>query len=134
MHFKYNMVCSAKEKNNEKISGQNQMEIDPEKKGTIIYSDGSAYVEDQKGKCAVIVNTNGKHFVAMRALAQYQGRNSYRTELEGIYLGTKVAGTSSSKDRQWNYWTDSDVSITQCEKKHLTTNDMVAQGWIFYCP
>ena len=67
-----------------------------------------------------------KNVAATRALHSKQEKNSYRMELEGIYLGTKLAVEAGSTDQQWNFWTDIRAAITQCEKRHLTTNDMVA--------
>ena len=50
----------------------------------------------------------------------------YRTELEGIYLGTKIAEEAGSKDKQWEYLCDIRSAITQCGKKYVTTSDIVA--------
>ena len=75
---------------------------------------------------AAIVNTEGKLFAATRALHSEQAKNSYRTKLEVIDQGTKLSVEAGSTDKQWNFWTDSRAAITKCEKRHLTTNDMVA--------
>ena len=74
-------------------------EIKPEPKGTKIYSDVSAYVEVKKGACATIVNMEGKHITSSRSLHSDQAKNLYRTELEGIYLGIKLAEEAGSKDK-----------------------------------
>ena len=84
-----------------KPSGVVIEEIKPEPKGTKIYSNGSAYVEEQRGACAAIVNMEGRHAAATRSLNSDQAKNSYRTELEGIYLGTKIAVEAGSTDNQW---------------------------------
>ena len=83
-------------------------------------------MEEQRGACAAIVNTEGKHVAAARTLHSEQAKKSYRTELEGIYLGTTLAMEAGSTDKQWEFLTDSRAAVTQCEKKHLTTGDMLA--------
>ena len=72
------------------------------------------------------MNTEGIHITSSRSLHSDQAKNLYRTELEGIYLGTKLAEEAGSKDKQWEYWCDSRAAITQCGKKYVTTSDMVA--------
>ena len=68
----------------------------------------------------------GKHITSLRSLHSDQAKNLYRTELEGIYLGTKLAKEAGSKDKQWEYRCDSRAAINQCGKKYVTTSDMVA--------
>ena len=99
-NFRHNRVQSIKGSSNGKIIEQTQLEVDPEETVTSMYSDGSAHVEGCRGACTAIVNTKVKHFMVIRSLAQYRGKNSYRTELEGIYLGTKIAVLSESTDRE----------------------------------
>ena len=114
--MKYNMEEIPKEESQGKPYEIVIEEIGPETTGTKIYSNGSAYVEEQKGACAAIVNTEGKNIASLRSLHSDQAKNSYRTELEGIYLGTKLAEEAVSKDKQWEYWCDSRAAITQCGK------------------
>ena len=83
-------------------------------------------MEQRKGACEAIVNKDGKHFVGTRSLIKDQGKNSYCTELGGIYLGSKIAGEGGNKDKRWELCTDSKAAIMQCEKKFLSTSDMMA--------
>ena len=76
----YNMMSEMMEGIQENAKEQTVEEIEPEKIGTKIYSDGSAHVEEKRGACAAIVNKEGKHFAAMRALDIEQAKKSYRTE------------------------------------------------------
>ena len=62
----------------------------PKAEQTEIYSDGSVHSDVRKGACAAIVCTGNKHYVQTLALRGEQGKSSYRTELEGIYLVTKT--------------------------------------------
>ena len=101
MHMKFNIMNEPKEGSQGKAKEQMIEEIEPEQIETKIYSDGSAHVEEQRGACAAIVNTEGKHVVAMRTLHSEREKNSYRTELEGIYLGTTLAMEAGSTDKQW---------------------------------
>ena len=101
-------------------------EIKSDPKGMKIYNDGLAHVEEKTGACATIVNTEGIHITSLRSLHSDQAKNLYRTELEGIYLGTKLAKEAGSKYKQWEYWCDSRAAITHCGKKYITTSDMVA--------
>ena len=97
----YNIMSEIKERIQEIAKEQTVEEIEPEKIGTKIYRDGLAHVEEQRGACAAIVNTQGKNVAATRTLHSEQAKNSYRTELECIYLGTKSAVDAGSKDKQW---------------------------------
>ena len=74
--------------------------ITPDSEGTKIYSDGSAQVEEKRGACAAIVNTTGQHIASSRSLQNDQAKKPYRTELEGLYLGTRLAAGAGSDDRQ----------------------------------
>ena len=115
-HMKFNMEDIPTEVNQGKPAEVVIEEIKPEPKGTKIYSDGSAYVEEKNGECATIVNKKGKNITSSRSLHSDKANNLYRTELEGIYLGTKLAEGAGSKDTQWEYWSDSRAAITQCGK------------------
>ena len=68
----------------------------------------------------------GKNFASSRSLHNNQEKNSYRTELEGLYLGTRLTVGAGSEDRQWEYWCDIRAAITQCGKKYITTKDMIS--------
>ena len=80
----------------------------------------------RKGACATIVCTGKKHFVQTLSLRGEQGKSSYCTELEGIYLGTKTAAKVDKGGTEWTYWTDSMSAVMQCGKQHLSTKDMTA--------
>ena len=61
-------------------------------------------MEEQRGACAAIVNTEGKNVAVTRTLHSEQAKNSYRTELEVVYLGTKLAVEAGSMDKQWDFY------------------------------
>ena len=104
--MKYNMMYELKEGSQGKAKEQLVEEIEPETKGAKIYSDGLAHVEEQRGACAAIVNMEGRHAAATISLHSDQAKNSYRTELEGIYLGTKIAVEAGSTT------TSGDIGVT----------------------
>ena len=102
-HMTYNMTDISMVTDEMK---QNTVEIDeitPDFEGTKIYSDGSAKIEERRGACAAIVNTKRHHFASLSSLHKDQAKNSYQTELEGLYLGTRIAAEAGSKDTQWEY-------------------------------
>ena len=125
-HFKYNMEKDQKQNFHGKIDETIISEVEPHETGTHIYSEGSALIEGRKGACTTIVNKNGKHFVETRSLTKDQGKNSFRAELEGIYLGTKTEAGGGNSDKEWKFWTDSKSAIVQCEKRYFNTGDMMA--------
>ena len=102
------------------------IEIKAESEQTEIYSDGSVHSDVRKGACAVIVCTGQRHYVQTLSLRGEQGKSSYRTELEGIYLGTKTAVEVDKDGTDWTYWTDSMSAIMQCGKQHLSMKYMTA--------
>ena len=104
-HMKFNMNNIPAERTKVKPDAVEIDEITPDPKGTKIYSDGSARVEEKIGACAAIVNTADND----------QAKNSYRKELEGLYLGTRLAEGAVIEDKQWECWCDSRAAITQCE-------------------
>ena len=97
--MKFNMEDKPTEVNQGKPAEVVIDEIKPEPKGTKIYSDLSAYVEEKTGACATTVNMEGIHITSLRSLHSDQAKKSYRTELEGIYLGIKLAEEAGSKDK-----------------------------------
>ena len=102
------------------------IEITAESEQREIYSDGSVHIDVRKGACATIVCTGQRHYVQTLSLRGEQGKSSYHTELEGIYLGTKTAAEVDNNGTHWTYCTDSMSAIMQCGKQHLSTKDMTA--------
>ena len=41
-------------------------------------------------------------------------------------MGSKIASEGGNNDKRWEFWTDSKAAIVQCEKKFLSTSDMMA--------
>ena len=93
---------------------------------TCIYSDGSVHSDVGRGACAATISSVKKHDVQTRALQGEQGKKSYRTELEGIYLGTTTAEEVDQSSKAWSYWSNSMAALSQCSKLHLSTKDMTA--------
>ena len=116
-HFKYNMEKYQMQNGHERLEARVINKVEPQETGTQIYSDGSSFMEERKGACVAIVNKGGKHFVGTGLLINDQGKNSYRAELEGIYLGSKIDGKGENNDKRWEFWTDSKAAIVQYEKK-----------------
>ena len=115
-HFKFNITEDHEQTNPNRTEVVTINEVEPQEVGTHIYSDGSSHMEQRQGACAAIVNKGGKHFVGTRSLLKDQGKNSYCAELEGVFLGSQIAGEGGNKDKRWDFWTDSKAAIVQCEK------------------
>ena len=124
-HMKFNMKDTPTEMTQGKTDEVVIEEIKLDPKGMEIYSDGSAHVEEKTGACATIVNVEGIHIISSRSLHSDQAKNLYRTELEGIYLETKIAQEAGSKDKKWEYWCDSRSAINQFGKKHVKTSEFL---------
>ena len=118
-HYKYNMCEIVNDQQQETQVLPTDIEIKAESEQTEIYSDGSVHSNVRKGACATIVSTGQRHYVQTLSLRGEQGKSSYRTELEGVYLGTKIAAEVDQGGTEWSYWTDSMSVIMQCGKKFI---------------
>ena len=125
-HYKYNMWEIANDQQQETQVLLSDIEITAESEQTEIYSDGLVHSNARKGACSTIVSTGQRHYVQTLLLRGEQGKSSYRTELEGIYLGTKIAAKVDQGGTEWTYWTDGMLAIMQCGKQQLSTKDMTA--------
>ena len=74
-----------------------KVEIEAGTGKTCMYSDGSTHIDVGRGACSDIISLGKKNDVQTRALQGEQGKNSYQTELEGIYLGIKNRSRSGSE-------------------------------------